>query len=582
MTMSLDLKSKKTALLLVLLSTGLLYVSCLRYEFVYDDNSQIVLNPAITSTSHISEYFSNHVWANILPDAPANYYRPIFLLWLLINYKLFGLSPAGWHATNILVHLVATWLVFVLARRLTADLWIATIAAFLFGIHPVHIEAVAWISGVTDSLMTVFFLAAVVLYLDSKPATDAENQRMVSQRSLLLALLFYSLAILTKETAVVFLPLVVVYELLVGREKTNASSRNRLISILLTMLPFLIVTGIYFIIRFRVLGGLAHQLTSLPGTTVALTIPSILWFYINHLIWPLPLSAFYDNPYVSGGWLFWGPLVGLVIVATIYVVLVRRSRPLLFLACWMLVPILPLLNLTLFKFGEIVHDRYLYLPSVGLCIIMSLSLIHVIRSYVKYRTATIGVLLIVGAGWALETVIELPMWKNDLALYTHGAAVAPKNNIAINNLAATLKFSGDIDRAIAFSKLVLDRDPNNWLSLYNLGHSYYMIDAFDEATKYLGRAIDVNPRAPDQYLFYGLAAMRKGDMTEAEAAMRTAIGLRPANAKYHFALGVLLKQKGDLKGANVELARAVELDQSIEANARPLLADIEASAKPAN
>src|SRR4030095_6391392 len=123
---------------------------------------------------------------------------------------------------------------------------------------------------------------------------------------------------LTKETAVVFVPIVFCYELLMGKERSDASRRTPLTATFLAILPYLIATGLYFIARVRVLGGLGQQLTPLSLTTLALTIPSVLWFYINHLIWPLPLSAFYEVTYVSGGWLFWGPLAGLVIVATIY------------------------------------------------------------------------------------------------------------------------------------------------------------------------------------------------------------------------------------------------------------------------
>src|SRR6185369_13394544 len=159
---------------------------------------------------------------------------------------------------------------------------------------------------------------------------------------------------------------------------------------------------------------------------------------------------------------------------------------------------------------------------------------------------------------------------------------APANNLAANNLAATLKDSGNVDGAIVLCEQVLARDPNNWRSTYNLGHSYYTIGAYPEATKTLGRAISLKPDAPDQYLFYGLSAMRTGQFGEAEAALRTAINLRPANAKYRFALGVLLQQKGDLTDARTELAKSIELDPSIEQKARPLLADIESRGKPSN
>ena len=580
MTSRLDLKSTKLALGFVLISTALIYISCLRYEFTYDDNSQIVINSAITTASHIPEYFTTHVWARIAPEA-ANYYRPVFLLWLLLNYKLFGLSPFGWHATSLLVHLVATWLVFVLAKRLTANHWLATVAAFLFGIHPVHIESVAWISGVTDPLMTVFFISAFLLFLDShrgsKNGDDAPQalRQILFNRSFLLSLFFYTLAILSKETAVVFVFIIFCHELLMGKARSQDGPARRSASIILTLLPYLIVTGVYFIVRTRVLGGIGHQLTPLPATTIALTIPSVLWFYVSHLIWPFPISAFYDTFYVAGGRLFWAPLAGLLALAIVYIYLTRRSALHLFLLAWVLLPILPLLNLSIFKWGEIVHDRYLYLPSVAFCIILSAALTHVIANYPKYKVAAAALLVVIAGGWLLETIIELPQWKNDLALYSHGVAVAPDNSIAVNNLATVLKFQGDLDRAVGLYKQVLAREPNNWLSLYNLGHAYYKLGALDEADQCLSRAIALNPRAPEQYLFYGLTAMGRHDVQTAETAFRTAVGLRPANATYHFALGVVLKQKGDLVGARMELNRSVELDQTMETNARPLLQEID-------
>jgi dolichyl-phosphate-mannose--protein O-mannosyl transferase len=249
------LSSPRIALSLILLITAFVYVNSLRYEFTYDDNQQIVLNSAITSASHLPEYFTTHVWASISPDAAANYYRPIFLIWLLLNFKIFGLSPAGWHATTVLVHLIATGLVYVLARRLTSDHLISAIAALLFGIHPVHIESVAWISGVTDPLMTVFLVAAFLMYLDSAQRLEPANPRAIFQRPFLLSLLFYTLAILTKETAVAFVPILICYEFFVGRKEKHASSGSWLSGLFVSVLPYVIVTIVYVVVRTKVLGG---------------------------------------------------------------------------------------------------------------------------------------------------------------------------------------------------------------------------------------------------------------------------------------------------------------------------------------
>ena len=150
----------------VLLLTFMAYFSTLGYEFVYDDQGQIVENSFIKSWSFAPQYFTKHVWSHIHTDQAGDSYRPVFLLWLLINRTLFGLSPFLWHFAVIAVHLLVTLLVYILARRLVKDELTAIMAALIFGLHPVHIEAVAWISGVTEPLLALFLISAFLFYMD--------------------------------------------------------------------------------------------------------------------------------------------------------------------------------------------------------------------------------------------------------------------------------------------------------------------------------------------------------------------------------------------------------------------------------
>src|SRR5512141_1199994 len=125
----------------------LVYAGTLAFGFVYDDVFEIVDNPWLT-VSHIPQYFTRHVWA--FSRAYGVYWRPLFLLWLLLNKALIGLHAAGWHASTVLMHAVATALVYRLGVRLTRDRATAAMAALIFGVHPALIESVAWISGVSD------------------------------------------------------------------------------------------------------------------------------------------------------------------------------------------------------------------------------------------------------------------------------------------------------------------------------------------------------------------------------------------------------------------------------------------------
>ena len=148
---------------IVVAVTFIAYMGALRYDFVYDDENQIVQNPTVQSWTFAPRYFTDHLWFFKYPIG--NYYRPIFLVWLALNHTLFGLNPVGYHLTTILAHVMATLLVFYLARRLTGDLATAALASALFGLHPAHIEAAAWISGVSEALLAISLIGSFLCYL---------------------------------------------------------------------------------------------------------------------------------------------------------------------------------------------------------------------------------------------------------------------------------------------------------------------------------------------------------------------------------------------------------------------------------
>ncbi len=110
--------------------------------------------------------------ANV-PSGLGNYYRPLFLLLLRINYSIFGDRPLGWHLLAVVMHLVVTWLVYMLVRKVTGQFTTAWLAAVIFGVHPIHHEVVAWVSGTTESLFAILFLLAFLAYLRSREGSKA-------------------------------------------------------------------------------------------------------------------------------------------------------------------------------------------------------------------------------------------------------------------------------------------------------------------------------------------------------------------------------------------------------------------------
>src|SRR5579871_3014983 len=191
-------------LALALLLTVISYSQVLSAPFVYDDPQQIINNPELRSWNSLPGFFTHHLWVQLNPGQKGSpYYRPIFKVWLLVNYQLFGLKLAPWHVSNILLHLLVVVLVYFLARSLTEDPITAAMAALIFAVHPTHIETVTWLSGITDALAAVFFVGSLLLYL--------RYRRAPHPAALFGSAALFVLALLGKETCVVLIPIVFIH-----------------------------------------------------------------------------------------------------------------------------------------------------------------------------------------------------------------------------------------------------------------------------------------------------------------------------------------------------------------------------------
>lgn len=572
--------------------TLVVYSETPKFQFVHDDLGQIIANPAVHSWRYVPRYFTEHVWAQVYPGTMGNYYRPVFLLWLRVNYLVFGAHAWGWHLTSVLAHVVVTLLVYFLAARIAGDRLTAAMAALVFGLHPVHIEAVAWISGVTEPLLGMLLIPAFLCYLKKR------DQPEKARGWLALSLLLYALAMLAKETALVLPMIVMAYEWVHGtREKERAGWRKgvqRVGRALWCATPYFVLIPPYMVARILALKGFSHTITILPLSTVILTWPSLLWFYLKLLVWPVGLSAFYDTPYVTefGLSTFLLPAVGLAAAAFLVWVWSQRPRECVVFqtaspesravrsACvWMVLPVLPLLNLPVFAEGEIAHDRYLYLPSVGYSVLVALALRRLdigrprllgLNAFQVISACVLACLL------AVATLYQSLYWADDLLLYSHGASVALNNSLVKINLANAAGDRGLYPAAIRLYREVIQRNPGFWLAYYNLGYTYYRQGNLDEADRYLSRAIEINVLDANEFLYLGLTRLKLGRLDEAEALIRRAIEKAPAEGSgFHFALGVVLKTRGDLRGAlnEFEAERAVSPELSA---ARQQIAEIRA------
>ena len=593
--LSSSLAAHQLVLTLAMVLAGVAFGGSLGYQFVYDDHAQIITNTFVHSWRFAPRYFTQHVWESIIPGAVSNYYRPMFLLWLRLNHMVFELQPWGWHLTSLLMHLGVTLSVYFLALRLTRERLTAAFAAMIFGLHPVHVEGIVWISGVTEPLLALFFITSFLCHLRSR-GNNPQSKVWTG-----LSVFLFLGALFSKETAVTLPVFVFLYEWLFRSPQGTSSRRaqtnsqiQRIRNAAGAVLPYLGATPVYLVLRGVALQGLSHTLTPLPLTTLVFTAPSLLWFYIKRLVWPVRMTLTYTTPYVSAPhWDAFGlPLVAMGAVAFVVWAWGRRplgpsgdglpwcerkGRLIAFASAWILLPLLPPLNLTAFPMNDFVHDRYTYLPSVGFAIIAAMVLrsIRIGRTQVWGLSAIqLGIAAMVSALCVWGALEESIVWSNDLLLYYRGVTVSPNNTLMRTNLANALAENGHPDEAIAMFLDVLNHNAQIWEANYNLGLSYYQLGRVQEAERYFERAVALNPNKAASRLYLGLTELKLGHLDKAAAEIHQAVRINPDVYGVHFARGMVLKLQGDYAGAIEEFKEELSLnpDQNV---AREQMAEAE-------
>lgn len=539
--------------LLVLAATYFVYAPVTAFSFVYDDIFQIVQNPRIDSWKLAPGYFSQHFWAHV-PGTPANLYRPLVLVWFLINNSIFSHEPSGWHLTTLLVHLLATALVFVLSRILLKQRLSSLAVTAIFALHPIHVESVAWISAVTEPLCAVWFLAAFLGYLKFR-----ENDHAI--KWLVASLFCYASALLTKETAAGLPILLIAYEML---DQSWAQLRVCLRSIWQRVWPYFGILAAYLALRFEVLQGLAHRVSTVPLRDAFLTLPWAFWFYVRKSLWPTAMSPLYDIHYVSGfrSLNFIGPAL-LVVVAGVALVCIYRRRKFdksAFVLTWFVLTLAPALAAFVAapKY-EGLTDRYLYLPSVAVCLLAGFALEAFSSRAWTRRTA-----------WACIAILLLAMpitirrqsriWESNYTLFERAVEIAPQNVTAAINFAVELQRRERYPEALALAQRSLKSEPDSANLLSLAGAAAFQLHRFDLAEQYYQEGIQVRPMRADFYQCLAMSQIQLARYSDAANSLKRGIAISPRSPGMHYTLGKVLSWNQDWPAAFDEFSIELALD----------------------
>jgi len=562
---------------LILVLVFLAYCNTLWFQFVYDDRFQILGNTWLRAWKYLPRYFTADVWAFEHPGFRATFYRPIFLVWFRLQYLVFGLNPWGWHLCTVLCHVGVTALAYFTALRLLKDRLAALFTALIFGLHPTHAEGVAWVSGVSEPLFALFLFGSYLCYL-KKRQRDAWAHLYLAA-----SLLLFALACLSKETAVV-LPLVIfACELLWNEPSSGAQSHawmRRLLEALKVALPYFGLVVVYLGARLLSLRGFQNTKEPHSYLSMVLTWPSVFWFYIQHLFWPTRLSPFYSREFYSHIDLHHVilPAIPVLIAAAGLWLWARRSPKAAVAAIWLIVPILPVLNLRAFIEGHLVHDRYLYLPSFGFAMLVAMGLRHLDYGgrVLGQPILQVGLAGVIAAAMGVGIYQATACYADEAAFFTYVTSMSPEGHSSQTDLAGLLGNQGHLDEAIKIYEQVWPTHQDDWDVNYNLGYAYYLTGRIPKADRYLSRAVQIDPTRPDAFFYLGLAKLKLGDVNGAAANVQRAVTIRPDAEHYHFALGVIFRVQGNLPGALSEFRQEVDLSPD-NTSAREQAQEIEAA-----
>ena len=558
------------------------------FQFVFDDTSFILTNPLVQSPSNIPRYFTQPVWSGIA-IAQQNYYRPLFLLWVLANYSAFDGHPAWWHLAALLLHCLNALLVYLAALRLVKETLAAGAGAALFALHPVQAESVSWICCSNDLLACFFVLASFLAY---GKAREAGGGRSLIWWSVSLAC--YAAGALSKEPAVL-LPLLMLLHEWSGRPAVSPLPEAPPVSRLRAYFPFasyFAVAAAYFLLRRNALGSFLGTTVEVIGRREELlTQPSLLASYLAHFLWPASLSPLYDVSY-QRNFNFAGvllPALLLLIPAGLLAWAAWRSPGARFSIAWVLLFLVPALHIAVFPRSEVVHDRFLYLPMAGAGLLAAIGFAAAVSPDRRVFGLTsrgqhtlswaAGVLL---GALALISWHQAGYWSNNYELFRRGVEIAPNNGIAAGNLGIEYMKVGDRATAAVLLRRADALNPDIWEAEKKQAYEHLVAGRYKEAEQALDAALVTRPDDGLCHFLLGLVYLKTGRPEQAVAEARRGVALSPREPGLHYGLATILEATGDLAGAREEyraelavrpghqpsLDKSRELDQRLAATPR--------------
>lgn len=542
------LNFQKLSVFLFALSV-LFYINSIGNQYALDDEIVIIESayikqgikglPGIFTSDMFDSYYKNY---NSTQNLSGGRYRPLSIATFAIDYQFFGDNPIPKHLINVLLYAILVLVLFkFLVQTLQLSIWTAFFVSFLFAIHPIHAEVVANIKSRDEILAALFYLFCISAYI--------QYNTLKKGKFLLLSLLYFALSLLSKEYAITLLAILPITAIVV--------QKDNFLKALKTIWPFLIVFGLYALLRIKMLGlGGDPQADPLNDpymfadkTEKFATSVFVLLKYFKLMIWPYPLSADYSYPQIAYRNLiaieFWiSAILHLGLVVWFIKSIFQKSLMAIALGIYLLN--LALISNFVFDIGATMGERLAFHSSIGFCLLAILliePLFKNLKNSVKPILLSISILLIV-----LSSMVVIPRnkaWYDTDTLFLEDVKTVPNSSLANSNA------------SVAYIKKTV-----------NLNDSIKRIAYFSKAKLYAEKAIQLHPNFVNAHINYGLSCLRLGLYEPAINSYLKAKSLYPSNPVLNrnainlYKEGLNAGSKKDFQLAIFLIESATKLDDS--------------------
>ncbi len=524
------------------------------FDFLsYDDYGYVVKN------EHISTglTFGNIVWA--FTHAHGGNWHPLTGLSHILDCQLFGLNPGCHHLVNLIFHITNTLLLFLILKKITGAFWRSAFVAAVFGLHPAHVESVAWISERKDVLSTLLFLLTIASYV-----------RYVKLRGAgwyLLTVLLFALGLMVKPMLVIlpFVLLLLDYWPL-NRVEVGPALKARwryFYPLIWEKIPLFVLSAVSSAVAILVqknTGALASA-ELIPLTNRIANAVISYGEYIWKLFCPVKLAVFYPYPRSVQPW--WQIFAVAVLLLIITIAVIRFSRKYKYLPTgwfWYLGTLLPVIGIM--QVGmQSMADRYTYIPFTGLFIILAWGTNDLLSKW-KYKkivlwTLSFSVILFL----AVLASLQVGCWKNNMSLFEHALGVTENNFVAHTSRGFAYYEKGQFDLAISDYKKALEINPRYDKAYNNLGRVYHKKGQYDFAIQEFNKALEINPGFFKALNNRALAWYEKGRFDLAIADYTKVLEINPAyDAAYYNRGNAYARSKGLYDLAIADYDKAIELN----------------------